>query len=206
MREVNRKPFLATTKTISRAKAVILILLFLGPLLGSFVWYYGLNAKLIPGQINNAPLVSPPVALDDFENPGHDEVAVTLASLRRKWTIVHIVHGRCNEECETLLYNTRQVRLATGRDAHRIARMILAAEPHLLAWIRQEHPDAALIKPAENGIEVQLNPIVEALGERAVHALLIDPLGNVMMTIPSDLSPQLLLKDLKKLLKLSRIG
>ena len=37
-------------------------------------------------------------------------------------------------------------------------------------------------------------------------AVLIDPLGNLMMVVPLDLDPRLLLKDLKKLLKLSRIG
>ena len=37
-------------------------------------------------------------------------------------------------------------------------------------------------------------------------ALLVDPLGNVMMAIPLQLDPGKLLKDLKKLLKLSRIG
>jgi len=35
---------------------------------------------------------------------------------------------------------------------------------------------------------------------------LVDPLGNLMMRFPPDLEPKSLLKDLKHLLKVSRIG
>lgn len=181
-------------------------MLFIGPLLSAFLWYYGLNAKLVPGQINNSPLVDPPVTLKDFSNPKHGDVPITLADLKRKWTIVHIVNQRCDQDCETFLYNTRQVRLAVGRDANRIARVIMIEDPELIKWMRQDHPDAALIMAADNGIEDQLDSVIKTLEHGSKHALLIDPLGNVMMAIPNDLPPKLLLKDLKKLLKLSRIG
>ncbi len=185
---------------------MILIMLFLGPLFGAFLWYYGLNAKLIPDQINNSPLVDPPITLEEFANPKHGDVPFTLADLKRKWTIVHIVGEACNEGCETFLYNTRQVRLATGRDAHRIARLIMIEDFESVDWFQLEHPDAILVMDTEKGIEDQLQAVFKTLEPGSKHALLIDPLGNVMMAIPSDLPPKLLLKDLKKLLKLSRIG
>lgn len=206
MGEVKSESSIPVRKGLSRAKAMILIMLFLGPLLGAFLWYYGLNAKLVPGRVNNSPLVDPPVTLEDFVNPKHGDVPITLADLKRKWTIMHIVNQRCDQDCETFLYNTRQVRLAVGRDANRIARVIMTEDPELIDWMRQHHPDAALIMAAENGIEDQLESVVNNLEHGSRHALLIDPLGNVMMTIPNDLPPKLLLKDLKKLLKLSRIG
>ena len=207
MTKAERESSISARKGLSRAKAMILVMLFIGPLLGAFLWYYGLNAKLVPGQINHSPLVDPPVTLEDFSNPKHGDVPITLADLKRKWTIVHIVNNqRCNQDCETFLYNTRQVRLAVGRDAGRIARVIMTEDPELIEWMQQEHPDAALIMAADNGIEDQLDSVIKALEHDPEHALLIDPLGNVMMIIPNDLPPKLLLKDLKKLLKLSRIG
>ncbi len=206
MGEVKNESSMPVGKSLSRAKAVILIMLFLGPLLGAFLWYYGLNAKLVPGQINNSPLIDPPVTLEEFSNPKHGDVPITLADLKRKWTIVHIVNQRCNQDCETFLYNTRQVRLAVGRHANRISRVIMTEDPELIEWMRQDHPDAALIMAAENGIEDQLDSVIKTPENGSGHALLIDPLGNVMMAIPNDLPPKLLLKDLKKLLKLSRIG
>ncbi|MCY4227630.1 MAG: hypothetical protein OXD44_11010 [Gammaproteobacteria bacterium] len=206
MNTVNNQSSKPVRKGLSRTKAMILIMLFLGPLLGAFLWYYGLNAKLVPGQINNSPLVDPPVTLEDFSNPKYGDAPITLADLKRRWTIVHIVNQRCNQDCETFLYNTRQVRLAVGRDANRIARVIMTEDPELIEWMRQNHPDAALIMTADNGIEDQLDSVARTIEQGSNHALLIDPLGNVMMAIPNDLPPKLLLKDLKKLLKLSRIG
>lgn len=206
MSNINARSHGPSKTTLSRTKAAILAMLFLGPLLGAFIWYYGLGARLIPGQINNAPLVDPPVTLSEFQNSEYEGTTVTLSDLRRKWTIIHIIDGRCDQACQTFLYNTRQVRLAVGKDAHRISRMILLESADAVQSIRQEHPDAWLIMVADNGIEEQLLPIIEQFDQSSNRALLIDPLGNVMMAIPDDLSPKLMLKDFKKLLKLSRIG
>ena len=38
------------------------------------------------------------------------------------------------------------------------------------------------------------------------HIYLIDPLGNLMMRFPKDADPARMVKDLKRLLKISRIG
>ncbi|MCY4049928.1 MAG: hypothetical protein OXE41_01130 [Gammaproteobacteria bacterium] len=206
MDKVKKESLNSANRGLSRTKAAILIMLFLGPLLGAFLWYYGLNAKLVPDQINNSPLVHPPISLQEFANPKHGGASFTLADLKRKWTIVHIVDEDCNMNCEMFLYNTRQVRLAVGRDVHRITRLIVIEDLETVEWFRSEHPDAILIMDAESGIEDQLDSIYQTLDPSIKYALLIDPLGNVMMAIPNDLPPKLLLKDLKKLLKLSRIG
>jgi hypothetical protein len=43
-------------------------------------------------------------------------------------------------------------------------------------------------------------------GEQGRHIYLIDPLGNVMMRFPPEPEVKLLMKDLKRLLKYSRLG
>ena len=72
--------------------------------------------------------------------------------------------------------------------------------------IQTNHPDALLLKASESGIENQVAAQLAELESGTYDAVLIDPLGNLMMVVPLDLDPRLLLKDLKKLLKLSRIG
>ena len=191
----------------SRLKLVFIFSLFLGPLLVAFVWYYGLGAILTPGgKANHAPLISPIVTLAPFENRLHDDRIITLESLRRKWTILHFLGSQCEEQCQKSLYNTRQTRLALGKDAGRLQRYVVVEDEILANEIQQNHADAVLVRPSEKGLQIQLQQLIEHQNHGVNDGILVDPLGNAMMYVPADLDPGLLLKDLKKLFKLSHIG
>ncbi len=96
------------------------------------------------------------------------------------------------------LYNTRQVRLALGKDMDRVQRILLLVGGHAATppggW-KSAHPDLAVAN----------RPPIEALS-RPGDILLVDPLGNMMMRYADDYSAKGMLKDLKRLLKLSEIG
>ena len=191
----------------ARAKLVAILALFIGPLVGAFVWYYGLDARFAPvGQVNHAPLIDPPVPLGAFENPVYGGGSIARDSLAGQWTLVHAIGDTCGEDCRQFLYHTRQTRIALGRDTGRLQRFVLAADPALAETLRAEHPDAAWLRDDGNSLGLLLAPVYAAPGAQAADAVLVDPLGNAMMRIPAGLEPKLLLKDLKKLLKLSRIG
>ncbi len=191
----------------SRLKLVAVFALFFGPMLLAVIWYYGFGAANVErGATNHAPLVSPPVPLEAFSNPRRSGGDLTLEDLRSHWTVVHRLPGSCGEGCGTALYNTRQTRIALGKDAGRVSRLILGKPSVALDDAIAGHPDITVVLPSTDGLEHQLTPVIgsESLGPD--DALLIDPLGNVMMVIPDDLDPSDLLKDLKKLMKLSTVG
>ena len=189
-----------------RVKLALVLAVFLGPLLASFVWYYGFGASLAPrARANHAPLVSPAVPLAEFSNAGGGEV-FDLGMLRQKWHVVHALPAQCGADCEKALYHTRQVRLALGRRASRVRRIFLSPNGALLERLAADHPDAIRLLQSESGLEKQLAPVFKSHARGADDALLIDPLGNVMMVVPAGMDPRLLLKDLKKLLRVSRIG
>jgi hypothetical protein len=191
----------------SRLKLVLIFSLFLGPLLVAFVWYYGLGAIFTPeGKANHAPLVSPVVTLVPFENRLHDDGIITLDSLRQKWTILHFIGSQCEEQCQKALYNTRQTRLALGKDAGRLQRYVVVDDPILAEDIQRNHADAVLVRPSQKGLQIQLQQLIEPQQHGVNDGILLDPLGNAMMYVPVNLDPGLLLKDLKKLFKLSHIG
>ncbi len=83
--------------------------------------------------------------------------------------------GCLPEACQRKLYLVRQVRLAMGRNAERIARVFVADDG--------KAPDAAALAPYA-GTEVVLRPPEAApapiLRDRS-HVYLVDPHGNVMM-------------------------
>ena len=197
-----------------RLKLFVIFAVFLGPLLAAFLWYYGFGGGgvLAPrGSTNHAPLISPVIALQAFSNPGPDPdfddgAPFTNESLKRRWSVIHPLTGRCGGECEKSLYNTRQTRLALGKDANRVQRILLSPNRTLLTRLADHHPDAIRLLESADGLENQLAPILKQRNIGTNDALLVDPLGNLMMIIPANLDPGLLLKDLKHLLKVSRIG
>jgi cytochrome oxidase Cu insertion factor (SCO1/SenC/PrrC family) len=109
--------------------------------------------------------------------------------------------GTCPAACVQKLTLIRQVQLALGRNASRVARVYVVDD---LA-----RPDAAVLQPFEGTIValtprgLQLPP--GAANDRA-HIYLVDPNGNVMMRWPAAAEAKRMLQDLQRLLKASQIG
>ncbi|MBX2867228.1 MAG: hypothetical protein KTR18_01025 [Acidiferrobacterales bacterium] len=209
MTESSNQPDRISASDIKRSRFKFLAVLgfFFVPFFLAIVGYFFFPHLLYSGgRVNNAPLVEPVVTLEPFTNLQLNQQQLTLESLQKKWTVVHRLDQQCDESCEVSLYNTRQIRIALGKDTNRVQRVLLGSDVGLLEAAGNDHPDIKLVLRISEGLDSQLSTIVarEKLGPN--DALLIDPLGNVMMAIPSDLNPTKLLKDLKKLLKLSKIG
>ena len=191
----------------SRKKLLIVFGLFFGPLILALIWYYGLGGVFLQrAATNHAPLVQPVVTLQPFTNLLLDQTEIDLTRLHGKWTVVHRLGGSCEEACQQSLYNTRQSRLALGKDSNRVQRYLLGSNVNLLEAAGADHVDLGLVLRVSGGLDTQLIPVVETMALGQDDALLVDPLGNIMMVIPAGLDPSDLLKDLKKLLKLSKIG
>ena len=210
-----------------RLKLVIIFAAFLGPLLAAFIAYYGMDGLGGLGGLggpptprvgtNHAPLLSPMIPLQPFSNATVDAHAnanarITFASLKQHWSVIHTLAEHCQQSCEQSLYHTRQTRLALGKDANRVQRILLSPNRALLNRLATAHPDAIRVlvhaagDESPHGLENQLRHIIRQHNLGADDALLVDPLGNLMMIIPASLDPGRLLKDLKHLLKVSRIG
>ena len=131
--------------------------------------------------------------------------------LKGKWSLV-VRHGtECNEACFDSLYKIRQIRLATGKYSKRIQRVLLAEgafntklESKLLEQFNgQLYLDYSKLPAAFIGnFKTEQNSPLSGEGE----FYLIDPLGNLMMHYPPDTEPAGIIKDLKRLLRYSRIG
>ena len=146
-----------------RLKLVVIFAVFLGPLLAAFVWYYGLGGVFaLRGSTNNAPLISPVIALKPFSNAEINGAPFTAESLKHRWSVIHTVAERCDRHCEKSLYNTRQTRLALGKDANRLRRILLGPNREVLNRLAADHPDAVRLlesgDDSRSGLENQLAP------------------------------------------------
>jgi len=181
-----------TARRRGRRSMILVTLLFVLPLLLAVVLF---AADWRPGgSVNRGELINPPLDAAGIELDSAD--GGEMHRFTGRWTLLQTVDGPCGASCLQRLYDTRQVRLAMGRDIDRVQRYLLVTDVHALAEADQaQHPDLVLLRappedvlPAEAGVRI------------------IDPLGNVMMRYDPAQPADDMLKDLKRLLKLSTVG
>ncbi len=183
----------------SRALLMMIAAVFFGPLLFAGWLYY--QGELIQpmGRTNNGALLEPVINLVDvlpesplYEyNPGY-------------WLLTYQHRGDCDESCRQGLYTTRQMRLMLGKEMDRVRRIFLHGE---------SLPDTVFLADAHKGlISLRDEDLSEILDQKRPVELaaggyyLIDPHGNLVMYFHPDLDPGEIIDDIKRLLKLSRIG
>lgn len=180
-----------------RIQIILLAAVFFGPLLVAIGMYFFGDGEPINDGVNFGELVTPSVVLDDKQ---HFDTG-----LRGRWTLLLIMDGDCGDSCQKSLIDMRQIRLATGREIDRIERAVVTpAGPSILTdETRAQHPglkvfdDTVAVTPA-------LREALATLPPRQLY--IMDPLGNVVLRYPMNPDRKGMLGDLKKLLKLSRIG
>ncbi len=146
---------------------------------------------------------------DAFREPADD---FTLEEFRKIWSMVYLPQGACEETCQKNLYHMRQVRLALNNRMNRVQRVAVLESPAQLDdELLAQHLGLRVLSGSDDKVAALRNQIKSAEGERDMSELsdaiyIVDPFGNVMMRFSPDLDPGKMLKDLKHLLKVSRIG
>jgi len=123
--------------------------------------------------------------------------AAPLEALRGKWVLVSFDAASCDAYCEKKLYFMRQARRAQGKDMERVERL----------WIVTDGgaPRATLLASMEGTLVSRFSSLGFP-GNETDHIYVVDPLGNLMMRFPREPDPSRVIKDLQRLLKISRIG
>jgi len=190
-------------------------LIFFAPLALSFYLYYGRNWHP-GGHVNAGELIDPARPLPSLALPLADAGTATGTStpgetnpqfLKGKWTFLYIQHGRCDDECRRLLYDTRQVRVALDREMHRVQRVFIG-DSDCCDWteLRAVHPDLIAIRASAADEPLLALLPVRADAVNSHRTYLIDPLGNAMMFYAPAVKSKGMLEDMKRLLRLSSIG
>lgn len=175
----------------SRAALIAVIIAFIIPVIVAKLvldnrWYQG-------GVTNQGTMLVPPL-----------ELGATLnQALPEGWRVVYLVNADCSQNCQQALYALNQVDAALGRESDRVTPLVITRAdlplhlentPLVQALVNVDIADALTTLPADQ-------------------LFIIDPLGNVMLhyaSYPEEeamrTEAKALLSDLRKLLKLSKIG
>jgi hypothetical protein len=159
-------------------------------------WYQG-------GVTNRGQLLASPLTAEWLSEP-------------ETWQLVYLLPESCDEKCEGALFNLRQVPQAIGAYQDRVNSVVLITDG--LQRDGKVVDEKIMNEEQMNGLELiaisqQVVSQIKTL-EFGMNAIYIaDPLGNVMMAYPlvtgqAEILAQGkdVLRDLKRLLKLSRIG
>ncbi|MEX0899318.1 MAG: hypothetical protein WD081_01360 [Gammaproteobacteria bacterium] len=189
-----------------RLMLVGLAAFFILPLVAAWWMYASVEAVPDTEVVSHGTLIRPARPLGDFELAGIAENGrLTDEALHGRWAIVYVGGSDCDRTCVDTLWEARQVHTRLGRDASRIQRVYLLAHADAVAdpaFFAREHAGMLLAR-ADDGLLTQFTVGGEApVGQ----VFLVDPLGNLMMRYTADAPPEALYDDLKRLLRISRIG
>lgn len=190
-----------------RIQMLLLLLVCASPVIASYLTYYVF--KPTGGATNYGALIDPQRPMPPVRVMNERAEAVPLESFRGKWLLVTTDPSACDEACAKKLFTIRQLRAGQGQDRERIVPVWLVTDggdidARLIAAYNEPYAGVRFLR-IDRGIARQwLSAARDGQAEDTI--FLVDPLGNLMMRFPKDPDPKKVSGDLKKLLKVSRIG
>ena len=166
--------------------------MFVLPIAFGTLFFYANPNYFSESTVNYGELVRPVIVIDESDIEIDSE-----ASLQGIWTMVY-VSSRCDDACEKAVTDMKTIRTLMNDDMRRIQRMIIIKDNST-----PKNRDESLIKAKITSEKLTQN--LKKYTENAIY--LIDPIGNIMLYYePQNIDIRLVIKDLKRLFKYSRIG
>ncbi len=190
-----------------------MIILASAPLIVA-MWMYFSGFGIPQSTTNKGDLLLPVITPEHsgIEFSADEEEQLLQAGGQRKWLLVVVAADSevCDERCIESRYLARQVNVALGKEAARVGRVLVAENLHdwrVSEELQEKVADDRLL--SKGGIsQASLSTAVRQAGYslQAWDILVMDPLGNIMMRYGEAHSGKDMLEDLKRLLKVSKIG
>lgn len=161
---------------------------------------------------NHGELITPPSRFTELSLTNLDnQQPMSSDELLGKWWILYVGPSKCYQECQNILYNMRQIKVALGKNSNRVERIFI---PHPQCPINVCEQYLSEFYPDMLRVKLQTQPFEALFKENSGYnhneiigdIFIIDPQGNMMMHYSPEQDPQDILKDLKKLLRASKIG
>ncbi|AMO54337.1 hypothetical protein GZ77_22450 [Endozoicomonas montiporae] len=205
MQEATHKRRADSGKNAKAKGRLQMVLIFAIPAFAICLSYlmYFTGAFVPEGKTNKGQLILPPKSLAQM-NLIHEGRLFSEKNLEGRWGIIVLGSKDCaSKSCQDAMYQTRQAHIALGKETDRVVRTFVADEELAVTrGFQQEHPDIVWLKADKAGLLKELDLKEWSTGRYFI----VDPLGNIMMGYDSAQHGGDLLKDLKRLLKASKIG
>jgi hypothetical protein len=175
-----------------RRTLLLIAAVFLLPLAAA-MWLYYSSGWRPPPLTQHGMLIDPPRALPSD-------------ALRGQWSLVLLLQGGCDSACLASLDDLGRIRRALDKDMTRVRRVLLhdggCCDPGIPALAE---PDILVLAAADAGGK-SLRALFPPVPGATECVYIVDPHGNLVLGYPSAGARLGMLKDLERLLRLSRIG
>ncbi len=193
-----------------RRTLILVVLLFLLPVVAATVLYVS-GWRPTGKSLQHGELVQPARPVGDAELKRADGAPYRLNALRGKWAFVYFSPLPCTQACRYNLFKMQQVRLAQGRDAPRVERVMIVADAgaSALREFAQQYPGLVAVSGTHAILQALAREFVSSQGtalDVSGRVYLIDPIGNLVLSYAPDADPSGMRKDLARLLRLSQVG
>jgi hypothetical protein len=191
------------TQFWNRLQLIMILVVFAAPIVGAFLYQ--------PSDFNNYGDIYSPVRPVDNLRLQSENGDIELDSLRRQWVFLVVADSQCGDACEANILKMRQLRFMQNNDMTRIRTVFLHSglSPAIAADLAAKYApvEAYRVAPDEFSDWTQILKLDDApAAAQRDRFYIIDPAGNLMMSYPSSADPNLMKKDIKRLLKASQIG
>lgn len=212
------------TETNNRTGGRAILLLIAGLpvtmiLASTWLWYFVERGDIdiigALGTANSGELLPDPINIQALEFEAADGTQTSLSTIEPKWALMLVNDGpTCDAACNELLYITRQIRIAIGRDYQRTRRLLIVDTP-IDAIQSSGEPGSAydVIEPQALRLQLEREHVDLKVWHRQDQLVvpeaqlmpnswyLVDPSGWVMMRYSTEVNYKDVIGDLKFLLK-----
>ena len=179
-----------------------LFAIFMGPILVAWTLLLGPKDFHPEATSNRGVLIEPVkhISVTDIRSS-----SIGDGYFQGLWTLLYLQPGNCSQSCQEALYKIRQSWKALDRDRVRVQRAYFSTQSmdvDTLAFLKKEHPGLDIGQITPTWLEKWSSLKSYRLGI----IVIVDPRGHALMYYQFDDDPRGLIKDMKQLLKLSKIG
>ncbi|MCC2606455.1 hypothetical protein [Planctobacterium marinum] len=183
-------------KSNNRKTLIIFVLVFLVPVV--LAWFALQGDWFNKGATNKGELLNPAIEMPEL-----------LRGEKPFWRLVYVLPANCDARCKNAIYSLNQVWIAAGKEQDRIVPTVLIMPDSDTNAVESLSAESHFVL-----LNTQSDYLDKVFKKQTVSGIFIaDTLGNVILRYPLSseqqqavLNSRDILADLRKLLKLSRIG
>lgn len=160
------------------------------------------------GTTNHGEFVLPAVSIKSIELIDTEQNPWLFDEQKVKWRMIIPGHAACDQECQDLLYLTRQVHISLGKYSRRFERIYVNFDGHLEPEAQEYlklHPFLHVLYGNKNEMTELLAPTNAPLGEndKPLRAYMVDQKGMIMMSYTLANDGHDIIEDIEHLMKYS---